>query len=57
MNVHDIVKTIEHSNADKDCPLCKGAGSYPALHVGEYEEIRVSVKCSCTRRRDDERLY
>jgi len=26
----------------------KGSGVYTVLHIGEYEEIQMSVKCSCT---------
>ena len=34
--------------ANKNCQICKGRGVYTVLHVGEYEEIQMSVKCSCT---------
>jgi hypothetical protein len=41
----DLVKP--DPKAKKDCPLCRGRGVYTALHVGEYEEIMMSVKCAC----------
>lgn len=37
--------------ADSACPMCMGRGCYTALHVGEYEEMPMSVKCACTNRR------
>lgn len=36
------------ATAKKDCPMCKGKGRYTALHVGEYDEMPVSMKCACT---------
>ena len=36
--------------AKKDCPLCRGRGSYTALHVGEYHDhdLLMSMRCACT---------
>ena len=34
--------------AKKDCPICGGKGRYTTLHVGEYDELPMSVRCSCT---------
>ena len=44
----DLVKS--DPKASKDCVMCRGRGTYTALHVGEYDEMPMSVKCSCTRR-------
>lgn len=41
-------KTNQNKKANKNCKICKGRGVYSVLHVGEYEEIQMSVKCSCT---------
>lgn len=42
----DLVKP--DPKAKKDCPLCRGSGVYTALHVGEYDELPMSMKCACT---------
>ena len=46
----DVVLTKPDSMANKDCPMCRGRGVYTALRVGEYDEMPMSVKCSCTQR-------
>ena len=46
----DFVKPRPEAN--KDCPICNGRGVYTALHVDEYDEMPMSVKCACTNRRD-----
>ena len=36
--------------ADKKCWRCHGLGHYTALHVDEYTEEPVSMRCFCVKR-------
>ena len=36
--------------ADKNCQRCHGLGHYTALHVDEYTEEPVSMRCFCTKK-------
>ena len=53
----DVALAKPDPNAKKDCPMCRGRGSYTALHVGEYDEMPMSMKCACTNKekKDDGR--
>ena len=46
---HFDVDLVKHDpTANKDCPMCRGRGVYTALHVGEYDDMLMSMKCACT---------
>ena len=47
--IRETRNTKQHNSKAKNCPLCKGSGKKNVLHIGEYEEINMSVDCSCTR--------
>ena len=50
---HFDVDFAKHDpTANKDCPMCRGRGVYTALHVGEYDEMPMSMKCACTNKEE-----
>ena len=46
---HLKVELTKNPKTKTNCPLCNGSGKKNVLHIGEYEEINMSVDCSCTR--------
>lgn len=47
----DVALAKPDPTAKKNCPMCKGRGRYTALHVSEYDEMPMSMKCACTNKR------
>ena len=46
---HLKVELTKNPKTKTNCPLCNGSGKKNVLHIGEYEEINMSVDCSCAR--------